>query len=374
MNNGMLESVLNEGKMLEKNRQEVSNVSGSTVQQANGNINNYGLGYSDVKDICRDVIRQEFEIVTKEAYDKLNKIIEEFQKRLIEKLAGLNDQSVIDKFKEPRYQFVLHDTIKEYAQSDSEEIKEDLVDVLIDRLKVGENSTEKFIIEDAIHVIPKLSVALSRLLGAILMRRMEERNVSFVFKANLAEQARLYEHLDEVTNLDIAFLHQLGCCETMHGLTRMVTIEEEMRRRYDLFFRQPTSFEEYQQFISGHPALAPGLKGVAFVYGDIDNKCRMVSLSTNQLKASLENEGRIDLWPELQTYINTLRPLDDDEIKNLLIDINPNWGKVINLFHQDNIQKLKLTPVGVYIANRIVRKEKMRVANATLKELFKNER
>ncbi len=360
--------------MLEKNKQEVSNVSGSIVQQANGDIHNHGLGYSDVKDICRDVIRQEFGIVTKEAYDKLNKIIEEFQNRLIEKLAELNDQNVINKFKEPRYQFVLHDTIKKYAQSDSEEIKEDLVGVLIDRLQVGENSTEKYIIEDAIQVIPKLSVAMSRLLGAILMRRMEERNISFIFRANLAEQARLYEHLDEVSNLDIAFLHQLNCCETMHGLTRMVTIEEEMRRRYDLFFRQTTSFEEYQRYISEHPALAPGLKGMAFVCGDIKNKCRMVSLSTNQLKSSLQNEGRMDLWPELETYINTLRPLNDDEIRNMLIEINPNWGKLINLFHQDNIQNLKLTPVGVYIANRIVRKEKMRVANTTLKELFKNER
>lgn len=356
--------------MLEKNNQDASNITNSNVQQANGDINNYGVSYSDVKDICRDVIRQEFGIVTKEAYDRLNRIIEEFQNRLIEKLAGLNDQSVIDKFKEPRYQFVLHDTIKEYAQCDRDDVKEDLVDILIDRLQVGENSTEKFIIEDAIQVIPKLSVALSRLLGAILMRRMEERNVSFIFKSNLAEQARLYEYLDEVTNLDIAYLHQLNCCETMHGLTRMVTIEEEMRRRYDLFFRQPTTLEEYQQYISEHPTLAPGMKGLAFVCVDMQNECRMVSLSTNQLRTSLEREGRMDLWPELQAYINTLRPLNDDEIKNLLIDINPNWGKLINLFHQENIQNLQLTPVGTYIANRVVQKEKMRVAKATLKELF----
>lgn len=86
------------------------------MQQTNGDIHNHGLGYGDVKDICRDVIRQELGIVTKEAYDRLNRIIEDFQKRLIEKLAGLNDQNVINKFKEPRYQFVLHDAIKEYEE------------------------------------------------------------------------------------------------------------------------------------------------------------------------------------------------------------------------------------------------------------------
>ena len=95
--------------MLEKNKQEASNISNSNLQQANGNIYNLGFSYSDVKEICRDVIRQEFQIVTKDAVDKLNKLIEEFQNRLIERIAEINNQEAIGKFKEPRYQFVLHD-------------------------------------------------------------------------------------------------------------------------------------------------------------------------------------------------------------------------------------------------------------------------
>ena len=96
----------------------------------------------------------------------------------------------------------------------------------------------------------------------------------------------------------------------------------------------------------------------------------MTSLSTHHLKDSLQNAGRMDMWTELEKYINTLRPYNDEEIKNLLININPNWAKIIDLFHQENIQSLQLTPVGTYIANRIVQKERMRVAKATLKELF----
>lgn len=358
--------------MFEMNKQEASNISNSSVQQAKGNIYNYGVSYSDVKDICRDVIRQEFQIVTQEAVDKLNKIIEEFQTRLIEKIAELNDQEVISKFKEPRYQFILHDAIKEYAQTDNEDTKEDLVGVLIDRLQVDENSTERFVVEDAIKIIPKLSFPLTRLLGSILMRRMEERNLPFIFRNNLNELARIYEHLDEISNLDIAYLFQLNCCELMQGYRRMVTIEEEMRQRYDLFFRQPTTIEEYNNYVASHPILAPGINGFSFVCVDSanNNECRMTSLSTHHLKDSLQNAGKMDMWPELEKYINTLRPYNDEEIKNLLININPNWAKIIDLFHQENIQSLQLTPVGTYIANRIIQKERMRVAKATLKELF----
>lgn len=358
--------------MLEKNKQEASNNSGSYIQQANGDIYNNGLGYSDVREICRDVLRHEFQIVTKEAVDKLTRIIEEFQNLLIEKLAEIEDKEIIGKFREPRCQFALHDAIKGYSQTDNEDTKEDLVGILIDRLRADENSTERFVIDDAIQILPKLSFALTRFLATVLIRRMEERSIPFIFRQNLHDQAKLYEHLDEISNLDIAYLFQLNCCETMHGLTRMVTIEEEMRRRYDLFFRQTTTMEEYNKYVTSHTVLAPGLKGFALVCPDKPNSndCRMVSLSQNHLKDSLEKEGRMDLWPELQTYIDTLRPYNDEEIKNLLIEINPNWGKVIRLFHQDNIQKLQLTPVGVYIANRIVQKEKMRVAKATLNDLF----
>ena len=44
-------------------------------------------------------------------------------------------------------------TITLDAQTDNEETKEDLVDILIDRLQVDENSTERFVVEDAIKII-----------------------------------------------------------------------------------------------------------------------------------------------------------------------------------------------------------------------------
>ena len=360
--------------MLENNKQSISNSSNSTIQQAQGNISNIiMIGETTIKDLIYEVVRSELNIVTNEAHEKFNKMLEEFKSRLVEELEKLeNIQEAINKFKEPRYQFILHDTIKEYAQSDNEETKSELVDLLIDRLKVDENSTEQFVIEDAIHILPKLSYALTRFLGAILMRRMEERNIAFIFRRNLEGQARLYEHLDEVSNLDIAYLHQLGCCETMPGLRHMVTIEEEMRQRYDLFFRHPTTIDAYNAFVSSNPIIAPGINGVSFVCIDTTNndECRLSNLSSTSLKDDLRRADKMDMWPVLQRFIDTLPPYSDDEIKELLVTINPNWGKLIHLFHQEDVQRLRLTPVGVYIANRIVQKEKMRVARATLRELF----
>ena len=123
--------------MLEKNKQEVSNVYDSLVQQANGNINNYGLGYNDVKEICRDVIRQELAIVTKEATNTLNQEISAFENQFVDRLEKLENPQVMDKLRIPKLQFVLHDTMKEYAKTDDIDTKEELVDLMIERLTDG---------------------------------------------------------------------------------------------------------------------------------------------------------------------------------------------------------------------------------------------
>ena len=54
--------------MLEKNKQEASNICGSFIQQANGDIHNHGLGYNDVKDICQDIVRQQLSLIKKRSF------------------------------------------------------------------------------------------------------------------------------------------------------------------------------------------------------------------------------------------------------------------------------------------------------------------
>lgn len=241
--------------MLEKNKQEASNINNSFVQKANGDIHNYGLAYNDVKEICRDVVKQEFQIVTKEAVDKLNQIIEEFQNRLIEKLAELKDQTIINKFKEPQYQFILHDTMKGYAQTDDETLKAELIDSLIDRLQVKGNSTLQHVIENAIQILPKLTLPISQLLGAMYLRFLKERCLANLFPSKIESYTEIYKNLDQVTNYDIEYLKQLNCCTTLLDLKHMVPIETEMRTKYDYYFRKPIKYicSHYSKKVSQLP-------------------------------------------------------------------------------------------------------------------------
>ena len=143
--------------MLEKNEQEVSNVNGSVVQQANGNINNYGLGYNDVKAISQDVISQYLSSLTNVALDTFRKRIAEFERIFIEKLDYLETPHAEEKLKTPNMQITMRMTMEEYAKSEDANTREELVDLLIERLKVNENDDEKFLIEDAIKILPSIT-------------------------------------------------------------------------------------------------------------------------------------------------------------------------------------------------------------------------
>ena len=238
--------------MLEKNKQEVSDINNAVVQQANGNINNYGLGYNDVKAICHDVIRQELTMITKEASEVFKDEIDSFLKFFIEKLEQLNNPRLIERLKKPKLQFILHFTMKEYATSYNTETKEELIDLLIERLRVDENSLEMFLIETAIEILPKITKNQCYFLGALALRLQNVDNTisnPIIARNYLKKQAQLYEGLDRITNLDIQYLKQINCCTTLIGQSPYYDILRNQKKEYDLLFRHPCTLEKYQNYI-----------------------------------------------------------------------------------------------------------------------------
>jgi hypothetical protein len=59
-----------------------------------------------------------------------------------------------------------------------------------------------------------------------------------------------------------------------------------------------------------------------------------------------------DINSIISDYKSYTRAFTEDEIKNYFIDIDNNWQYVFQLFNQNHIQNLRLTPVGVFIGIR----------------------
>lgn len=342
--------------MSEKNKQEISNVSSSLIQQANGDIKNYGLGYSDVKDICHDVVRQELSIVTKEAVDTFHREISSFEDQFIERLEKLENPQVAEKLATPKLQFVLHDTINEYAKTDNANTKEDLVDLLIERLKVNEHTTEQHLIDECIKVLPNLSLQQTYFLGALILRSVINRGMSFQVDANLGNRALLYTHLNEITKLDIHYLKLTNCCIDMSGTRYYKPIMDMLKNDYDLLFRHSITEETYNTFMQSLPDQS-NLKRNQLVYKDgISNEIKLLYSSKEFVMQILQMGDSVKTNPELDQLINLFSPLSNDEIKQHLISLHPDWGKAFNCLDKEEVTHIELTPVGAYMGRRIVKK------------------
>ncbi len=342
--------------MSEKNKQEISNVNSSLIQQANGDIKNYGLGYSDVKDICHDVVRQELSIVTKEAVDTFHREISSFEDQFIERLEKLEKPQVAEKLATPKLQFVLHDTMKEYAKTDDANTKEELVDLLIERLKVNEHTTEQYLIDESIRIIPNLSLSQIYFLGAFTLHKIIISGNSLAVEDKLSKRGLLYEYLDNTSNLDIQYLKLLKCCSDTPGTKYQKSIVSIMKQDYDLLFRHPITEETFNTFM--HEKSAQEIvKGTLIAYknGNADEIKPLYS-SKKYLMQVLHMESSSNLIPELDQLINLFAPFSDGEIKQHLIALHPNWEKAFDCFDKEEVTHIDLTPVGAYIGRRLVKK------------------
>lgn len=343
--------------MLEKNKQEVTNVHKSFVQQANGNIINYGFGYSDIKEICHDVVRQELSIVTKEASETLKNEIVTFENQFVERLINLENQQVIEKLKTPKLQFSLHATMKEFVKTEVADTKEELLDLFIERLKVEEHTTEQFLIDEAIDIIPKLSRPALFLLGALTQRKIVNHGFAFIVNNSLKTQADLYEYLDELSNLDIEYLKQINCCSPISGLRHYIGLIDMMKKNYDLLFIKAISKQEYETRVLSNPQIPSEIKHhIMFIDGTQNEECKLLFSSKIDLVKYLENNGIIQYLSVIEDFINSLPVFNDSEIKQYLISLNKNWEKAFKVLDMEAITNIELTPVGTYIGRRIMKK------------------
>ena len=59
---------------------------------------------------------------------------------------------------------------------------------------------------------------------------------------------------------------------------------------------------------------------------------------------------------ELDQFIDLFTPLTNEEIKQHLISLNSNWEKAFDYLDKEEITQIDLTPIGLYIGRRIVKK------------------
>ena len=142
----------------------------------------------------------------------------------------------------------------------------------------------------------------------------------------------------------------------MPGTKYYIPTLNAMKPNYDLLFRHYITDDIFYSFLQDHPN-TPMINGQALIYRHDDtNEIHLLYSSKKYLIQELERSQQQFSHSELDQFINLFTPLTDEEIKQHLISLNPNWGKVFNCLDKEEITQIDLTPVGLYIGRRIVQK------------------
>ena len=142
--------------MLDKNEQNISDISNSTINQANGNIINKGVSVKDVLDIVSCVVADKMTIYQQQAEFTAQQRLNDFKQKLVDELKGKGEDT-FKRFNQPSVQVAARKAALGYVQSGEIEDKDNLVDLLIERVSVEEKTTKQHLIDEAIEILPSLS-------------------------------------------------------------------------------------------------------------------------------------------------------------------------------------------------------------------------
>lgn len=340
--------------MLTNNKQEIADVDNSVVNQAQGDIIIHnGITVETAMDICKYVVKSELAIYTQQAEETAYKRWKDISEKTIDRISSLK-QELLQRFNEPAIQMALNETFKSHITTGDEELEEDLIDLLIERLNVQDRTTEQAIIDEARSIIPKLSPAAIALLTVLVFSKLIFPYNKSKYEELIIKLSPVISRIQNITVLDTEYLKQVGCGSGNHMMVVNSSFEQTLMKDYELIFREPITLEDFnkiqQKYSSGD---LNKFRVILSLFDTIGNKMLFKipkQESINEHIYTMLNKASITaIIDEYKTYA---RPLTEEEIRAYFAGIDTNWRNVFELLKQRHVQRLQLTPVGFYIGIR----------------------
>lgn len=261
------------------------------------------------------------------------------------------------RFKEPAIQMALNETFKNYIASGNEELGENLIDLLIERLNIQERTTEQSIIDEARNIIPKLSSNTASLLAILVFSNLIFPYNKKQYDDLLLKLAPLAERLKNISSLDIAHLKQVGCGYGISAFHVVEPLEKHLLSGYDLFFRHNISLNELNDIFQKYPqlmnvSLRTNLSYLMWLFS-FEEQYVSFNVRNTETVTEVFNQANKDLLiPLFEDLKNKAIPFTEDEVRNYHIKKDIRWQYAFDVFKNNQITTFQLNPVGVYIGIR----------------------
>ena len=234
------------------NKQDARGGENSTVNQAGGDVNlsttiNYGMGYSETKDLFMDVFHIEFTKLGKDVEHLINeraeKIVVDYLNKLVQE-----DPNLIQNTKNPDIRYDIIEAQKAYARLGDQEMADLLVKILVERTKSTENTFKNIALNESLSVIPKLTSKQIDVITLIYLVRYYSFVPEFKMPFDFYYQTLVNFLAVEIPNSEMFYQHlqYSGCLSISIGSSSFASI---FMHKFPHLFKDET---EVNSFISSY--------------------------------------------------------------------------------------------------------------------------
>ncbi|EOU1649694.1 LPO_1073/Vpar_1526 family protein [Clostridium perfringens] len=212
-----------------------------------------GLSYTDVKNICLDLFRENFINMKREANTTIEERIEEFTEAYIGRIKNLKSE-VVEELKNPDMQYILYEGQKGYALNGNEELLERLIFLLSERTQKPQKDLIQLNLDEAITIVHKITEKQHNLLTiAFLIGKSTWEDINDLDELVLRFKEQVIPFIPCEKNIanDLKYLEYLGCGNLLIG----DKLEKILKLNYPNIFKDKASEDIKTDIINKYPEM-----------------------------------------------------------------------------------------------------------------------
>jgi hypothetical protein len=315
--------------------------------QVNGNLT-CGITYTEARQIALDVFHANCQKLMSEAVKtseiRVNEIVDEFIKRLFEEQPELSYR-----LQDPSIQYSTFSVIKNYVKTGDVDLKERLLQLLIQRMGAKDRSLEQIVLDEAIEILPKLTQDIIDILTLVFSAVYLNHNVVNLDTFNNFINNRLMAfYPDRRSNSIYTHLQFTGCCSQLTEGATYKPFPSIIKNRYGGLFNKGFSKEQLEQKIPvNYEQISPIITSCQ------QNKSLLQFNAINEevLKEVLKKHHLEHLSSTILQFHNQCE-MTEKEIANYLCSVNPKMKAFMDEWkgERSGLKTIAPTSVGYAIA------------------------
>lgn len=334
---------------------KMQQTAGDNSQQIQGQtiIVQQGMNPDQVRALCLDIVQKELALYKQQANEEAMRRFNHLMDKFLNLLSKIEEDKR-QRLQEPAIQNALNETFKEYVKSGEEELGDDLIDLMIERLEVEEHTTKQSILDEVRQILPKLSASTVSLITLLAFSNLIIPRQTDSFTEMLHRLSPLIKHLQDIHPIDVAYLEQVRCGQSLSFVGFGHNLEQRLLSNYNLLFYHPISIDQFNAFMTkyGYNAadkfyLSLTLQSLMVTEGE-QKHFKYNSYREQQIVGSKSKE----ILEALNKLKENMVPFGESEVRQFFINVDPNWSIVFDKFNKEDIKNFALSPVGSYIGTR----------------------